>query len=235
VKTINERRGVVRSRVFVTGDVSITPPDDSCGVWTLNRPTLRLNIGIDTRLVSQIAESAGNNSKQVEFLEHFGSPDPDVYHVAQRLRIEQQNGGPGATLYTEALVIELVILLLRKYSADGSLNGSARGDLTREQLRPALEMIHDDLQRNYSLSELARAVQFSPYHFSRAFKRVIGLPPHQYVLKQRIQVARQLLADSDLSISEVAHRVGFYDQSHFTYHFKRLLGVTPSAMRTLKR
>jgi AraC family transcriptional regulator len=77
-------------------------------------------------------------------------------------------------------------------------------------------------------------VRLSPHHFSRVFKRVTGLSPHQYVLSQRIQLARQLLTETKLSIAEVAHDVGFYDQSHFTYHFKRLVGVTPNAIRERK-
>jgi len=214
------------------GDVSITPAGGSCGVWTLKRSTFRLNIGIQTNLISQIAENAGSNSRGLEFVEHFGSQDPNVYHVARRLLSEQQTSGLGGRLYTDALVTELVIYLLRKYSSDGVREDNVRGSVERTQLRPALEMIHDDLQTNFSLKELARVVHLSPYHFSRAFKRAIGLPPHQYVLRRRVLIARQLLANTALSISEVAHQVGFYDQSHFTYHFKRLIGVTPSAARS---
>jgi AraC family transcriptional regulator len=235
VKTTNERCGKVRSRVFVMGDISITPPGSSCGVWTLRQPTHRLNIGIEPHLISEISESAGISSRRVEFVEHFGSQDPNVYHVARRLLLEQQTSGLGGSLYTDALVTELIIQLLRKYSSEGMREDNDHGSPDRAQLRPALEMINDDLQTNFSLKELARAVHLSPYHFSRAFKRVIGLPPHQYVLTRRVQVARQLLADTELSITEVAHQVGFYDQSHFTYHFKRLIGVTPSAARNSNR
>ena len=231
VKTTNERRGNLRSRVFALGDISITPPGVSCGTWTLRRSTHRLNIAIEPHVISEIAENAGSNSQRVEFVEHFGSQDPDVYHVARRLLREQQTSGLGGSLYTDALITELVIQVLRKYSSAGMREYNVRDGLRRAQLRPALEMIDDDLQFNFSLKKLADAVHLSPYHFSRAFKHVIGLPPHQYVLRRRVQLARQLLVDTSLSISEVAHQVGFYDQSHFTYHFKRLIGVTPSAVR----
>src|SRR5690349_17471012 len=226
-KTLNERRGTVRSRVFVLGDVSISPPGLTCGTWTLKRSTHRLNIGIEPHLLSEIAELAGNDSNRVEFVEHFGSQDPDFYHVARRLLGEQQTSGLGGRLYTDALITELVIHLLRKYSSGGIREDKTRDGFARAQLAPALEMIHDDLRTNFSLKELARAVNLSPFHFSRAFKRVIGLPPHQYVLKLRVQLAKQLLTDTALSISEVAYQLGFYDQSHFTYHFKRLAGITP--------
>ena len=235
VKTMNERRGKVRTRVFALGDVSISPPGLTCGTWTLKRSTHRLNIGIEPHLISEIAELAGTDSNRVEFVEHFGSQDPDFYHVARRLLGEQQTSGLGGRLYTDALITELVIHLLRKYSSGGIREDKTRDGFARAQLAPALEMIHDDLRTNFSLKELARAVNLSPYHFSRAFKRVIGLPPHQYVLKLRVQLAKQLLTDTALSISEVAYQLGFYDQSHFTYHFKRLVGITPSALRDSTR
>jgi len=235
VKTLNERRGKVRSRVFILGDVSISPPGLTCGTWTLKRSTHRLNIGIEPHLISEIAELAGTDSNRVEFVEHFGSQDPDFYHVARRLLDEQQTSGLGGRLYTDALITELVIHLLRKYSSGGIREDKTRDGFARAQLAPALEMIHDDLRSNFSLKELARTANLSPYHFSRAFKRVIGLPPHQYVLARRVQLAKQLLTDTSLSISEVAYQLGFYDQSHFTYHFKRLVGITPSALRNSNR
>jgi AraC family transcriptional regulator len=70
----------------------------------------------------------------------------------------------------------------------------------------------------------------SQYHFARLFKKLIGLTLHQYVIQCRIERALQLLQD-DLSIAEVACIVGNAFQSHFTHHFKRLLGVTPASVR----
>jgi AraC family transcriptional regulator len=234
VQVTNERHGRLRRRVFVMGDVEISPAGLSCGVWTLDRATDRLNIGIAPHVISYTAEAAGIDARRVDFVEHFGSQDPTVYHVAHRLLHEQQTSGLGGRLYTEALVTELVIHLLRTDASHGGRESGRPRSLAPDQLRPALEMIHDDLQANFSLRELASAVQLSPYHFSRSFKRVTGLSPHQYVLSQRVQLARRLLAETSLSIAEVAHQVGFYDQSHFTYHFKRLVGITPSAVRGRK-
>jgi AraC family transcriptional regulator len=234
VKMTTEHAGRKHSRLFVTGDVEIYPAGVSGGVTTLDRSTDQLQVGIEPHIISNTAEAAGIDSRRVNIVEHFGSQDSTVYHIARRLLREQQTSGLGGRLYTEALVTELVIHLLREYSSTGLReNGSSRSP-GYDQLRPALEMIHDDLQANPSLSALADAVQLSPHHFSRVFKRVTGLSPHQYVLSERIQLARRLLAETTLSIAEVANDVGFYDQSHFTYHFKRLVGVTPSAIRERK-
>ena len=71
---------------------------------------------------------------------------------------------------------------------------------------------------------------------ARQFKAATGLPPHQYVIMRRVERAKQLLqAGTDLSLAEVAARAGFSDQSQFSQHFKRMVGVTPGQFRTPAR
>jgi AraC-like DNA-binding protein len=87
-----------------------------------------------------------------------------------------------------------------------------------------------------SLAQMAAAAHLSAYHFARQFKRATSLPPHQYVILRRVERAKQLLqAGIALSLAEVALRTGFSDQSQFTHHFKRLVGVTPGQFRTPAR
>ena len=71
----------------------------------------------------------------------------------------------------------------------------------------------------------------STYHCAHQFKRATGLPPYQYVITRRVERAQQLLREGDLSLAEIAARAGFSDQSHFSRHFKRLVGVTPRQFR----
>lgn len=70
----------------------------------------------------------------------------------------------------------------------------------------------------------------STYHFARLFKQSIGVTPHQYVIRCRVARAKHLLLQGELNIAEVAKSVGFFDQSHLTKHFKRLVGVTPKTI-----
>jgi AraC family transcriptional regulator len=75
---------------------------------------------------------------------------------------------------------------------------------------------------------LAAVVGLNPYHFGRQFKAATGLPPHQYVILRRVERAKLLLqAGPGLSLAKVALRAGFSDQSQFSRHFKRFVGVTP--------
>ena len=83
---------------------------------------------------------------------------------------------------------------------------------------------------------MAAAAHLSVYHFARQFRAATGMPPHQYVIARRVERAKQLLqAATELSLADVAAHAGFSDQSQFTHHFKRLVGVTPGQFRSPAR
>jgi AraC family transcriptional regulator len=97
------------------------------------------------------------------------------------------------------------------------------------------EYIEGHLDASPTLGQLAAVARLSPYHFARQFKGATGLPPHQFVIARRVERAKQLLEGASLSLAEIAAHVGFSDQSQFTRHFKRLVGVTPGQFRTPAR
>ena len=97
-------------------------------------------------------------------------------------------------------------------------------------MRQVIAYIHDNLDQQLTLAELSFIAAMSPYHFARTFKHVTGVAPHHYVLNARLERAKSLLLRGNLSIAEVAQKVGFFDQSHFTRYFKRIFGVTPQAL-----
>jgi methylphosphotriester-DNA--protein-cysteine methyltransferase len=91
------------------------------------------------------------------------------------------------------------------------------------------------VNRVYQLGVISPGA-LNPYHFARQFKAATGLPPHQYVIRRRVERAKELLqAGTDLSLAEVALHAGFSDQSQFCHHFKRLVGVTPGRFRMSAR
>jgi len=98
----------------------------------------------------------------------------------------------------------------------------ARGALLR-----ARDVIRAAYSKPLALDDLSRVAHLSRYHFARAFAAEFGLPPHAYQMQLRVRRAQHLLGTGN-SMAEVAAETGFCDQSHFTRHFKRLVGVTPS-------
>lgn len=105
--------------------------------------------------------------------------------------------------------------------------GNAVSPRTRP-VRRALELMHDRLGEELSLDELAEHSDFDKFHLCRAFRAQVGMPPHAYLIHLRIKRAKELLASGERP-SEVAARVGLYDQSQLNRHFRRIVGVTPGA------
>lgn len=99
------------------------------------------------------------------------------------------------------------------------------------RLRRVTEYIQHNLDKGLTLEELAAVVYMSPYHFARLFKGSTGVPPHRFVVRQRIAQARACLERRELSIVQISRLVGFRTPSHFTTVFRRLAGVTPRRYR----
>ena len=101
------------------------------------------------------------------------------------------------------------------------------------KLRRALEFISDRLeqQQGIALEVVAQEVGMSRYHFSRVFKESMGLSPINYIVRQRIERAKKLLAETELPIADIALQAGFSGQSHFTTFFRKLVGLTPRSFR----
>ena len=81
------------------------------------------------------------------------------------------------------------------------------------------------------MAQIAAEFDLSVSHFSRAFRSSTGLPPHQWLLRQRVKAAKQLMTVRDLPLSEIAISAGFANQSHFTRVFSATVGVSPGVWR----
>jgi AraC family transcriptional regulator len=92
--------------------------------------------------------------------------------------------------------------------------------------------MHARLDRDLPLEELAAAAYLSPFHFARLFKKATGASPHAYLAALRIERAQQLLAATDLSVTEIGSRVGYQSPSHFGKAFRQATGLTPRAFRS---
>jgi AraC family transcriptional regulator len=163
----------------------------------------------------------------------------DLPHLRAAMRAvdtELTTGGAGGPLAAESLANVLAVHLIRHLSAPRRPERGRDGVLPRVRLRAVVEFIEEHLDANPSLEQMATVARLSVYHFARQFKEATGLPPHQYVILRRVERARQLLqGGGDFSLAEVAVHAGFSDQSQFTHHFKRLVGVTPGQFRTPAR
>jgi AraC-like DNA-binding protein len=112
---------------------------------------------------------------------------------------------------------------------------SAHGGLSPGAMRRVQEFVDTHLSSSIDLATLASIAGTSMHHFARGFKQSANVTPHHYLVQKRVERARELLARTELSLSEIAYAVGFSDQSHLTRHFRQMLGVTPRQFRWAQR
>jgi AraC-like DNA-binding protein len=105
------------------------------------------------------------------------------------------------------------------------------GGLARRQIRLALTYVEANLESKFSVADLAAAVRCSKSHFSRTFKRSLGLPPMAYVTTRRVARAKLMMSSTREQLVEIALACGFVDQSHLTRSFRRMVGVAPGLWR----
>lgn len=178
-------------------------------------------------LVRQIAQTTDINS--VELLPIINPADPLIHSIGLTLKAELESGGVGGRLYVDAMTTALMAHLLRHYSVQKYSLPPIVNGLPKRTLRQVVDYIHEHLERDLTLATLAAIACMSPSYFSSLFKQSTGLSPHQYVIRCRIERAQQLLKQGKLSIAEIAYSLGFTHQSHFSHHFKRLVGSSPKA------
>lgn len=99
------------------------------------------------------------------------------------------------------------------------------------RILPALKLVHGDDDGSLTTTELAVACNFSESQFNRVFRSIMDISPRRYILRHRVEKAKDLLARTDLPLSHVATRVGFYDASDFGKRFREQEGLTPRKYR----
>jgi AraC family transcriptional regulator len=191
---------------------------------------------VDLHLSPHLFEQLGHDLEldNVHFAPYFAVRDPFIQQLCLTLKRELEIASASVLaerLYAESLAQALAAHLLRHYT--NRTISRATGGLPPHLLQRVIAYINQHLQQDLSIEAIAALVQLSPYHFSRLFKQSTGLSPYQYILHCRIDYAKQLLQQPHLSISEIAHSVGFVSQSHFHRHFKRIVGSTPRQFRSL--
>src|SRR5262249_13505906 len=174
------------------------------------------------------------NGKRLELIPQFDLRDSQLLRLAQALQADLEAGCPAGSIFGEMIGDAMVVYLTQRYSAGSQNNRPPSGGLPGPQLNCVLEYIQANLDRDIHLNELAGAAGLSSFHFARLFKASTGSSPHQYILQRRLERAKELLRDPQISLSEVSLRAGFADQSHLTNVFRRFVGLTPARFRELR-
>ena len=209
-----------------------TPPTEMRWRSLLPEPPQTLRLHLNTELLARTAQQiAGCDPTRLVLIQRPGLQDPVLMQIGLALWRELQQPSPAGNLYAQTAAQMLAVHLLRHYLSVGRVFKDPSQGLTHQQMRRVIDFIQAHLGQDLSLEALARQIGFSPYHFSRLFRQTTGESPHQFVVRQRIERAQQLLEKADLPLAHIALESGFANQSHLSQTFKRYLGLTPRAYR----
>jgi AraC family transcriptional regulator len=139
---------------------------------------------------------------------------------------------PGKSARVTQLTKLLANYVAEKYTTAAAEKADFRGGLTVRQLRKVEEYVQEHLAGDISLESLAETAELSPFHFSRVFKQTTGMSPLQFVTRERITRAQQLIRETKRSLIEIGLDVGYKNPSHFAQVFRRVVGVTPTEFRS---
>lgn len=159
--------------------------------------------------------------------------DPLIRQIGLSILGELTRESSAGRMMVEAAALALTARVAQAYGHDRPDDAETFcGDRDcPERIKRAIEFIHDNLQRDLSVTELASVACLSPFHFARLFKRVTGKSPYTYVSGERLERARRLLTERRMSLTDVALSSGFSSQAAFSTAFKRVIGCTPGDYR----
>src|SRR5262249_21741696 len=227
--------GLKRHRPPAAGSVSLLPADSPAWVRSSGCKD-ELHLFLEPGLVSRVAAEAFDlDPARLTVPRGRGVPPPHLRTPVVGGGAELP-AGAGAPLAAESLAIVLAVHVIRHALTPRQSARRRAGTLPRAKLRAVVEYVEEHLDGSPTLEQLAAVARLSPNYFVSQFKRATGLPPHPYVILRRLERARPLLqTGTELSLAEVAAHAGFSDQSQFTHHFKRIVGVTPGQFPTRVR
>ncbi|AFY35828.1 helix-turn-helix domain-containing protein [Calothrix sp. PCC 7507] len=211
------------------GEVFLCPAQTA--QWITWKKTLNFSLVVfDPRFIEQLANEV-DISQAIEFIPQWQVFDPVIQTITNALKADLAAGCPAGSLYGQHFGTALATHLLTKLTVNQPNVSEYDDGLPRHQLKKVLEHIEANLTEKIQLEDLAKISGMSVFYFARQFKQSMQIQPHQYVLRRRVERAKQLLKCPDYSVTKVAAECGFANPSHLSRHFYKLVKMSPGEFR----
>ncbi len=172
-----------------------------------------------------------SNKEAGAFIKLKVSQKNDIITLLNRILKERENNDIGSEFLEHLLVLELFVLISRALKMEWESSIRDKAPKLRELIEIAAKYIHNNFERDISLSDISRYVFLSPSYFARVFKKEMGMSPINYLLNVRVERAKELLTETSMKISDIALNVGFSNQQRFNEIFKKYVKTTPMNYR----
>jgi len=218
----------------VHGDIHIIPADTP-SLWEVKGKDTFLSLNVSPAILNKAAEELGVDPDGIEIRNRFQIRDTQLENIGWALKEEMECGNPCGHVYLDSLAMAVAMRLICCHSAKPTAMSRPNKRLSDHRLRQVFDYIESNLAGNISLDDIAAVTGLSVSHFKTLFRESVGLAPHQYLIRRRVERAKSLLGEGKLSISQIAVEAGFAHQSHLARHMRRVLGVSPKALREMLR
>jgi AraC family transcriptional regulator len=187
-----------------------------------------LKLGIsDAALRAACDETSG----EVELRSTGKLADPRVSALAAAVNAERLAGFPSGRLFLDSVEQAIALALVEGHAVKHRSERTYRGGLAPARLRRVIELVHARIEDEVTLKELAESAGLSVPHFSQMFRKSTGESPHRFVLRQRVERAKEMLRAAEAPVLDVAVACGFKTQQHFARVFRQVCGASPTEYR----
>jgi len=190
-----------------------------------------IHIAVEKSFFLKVAKEAAGGS-EYEFIRIHNAYSKQLLDLIGSFQREMMDHGESFPLMLEGICIQIVFQLLRDLSSDTSENKS-RLSKDNKYINKAIQFMQEYYSTNISINDICKLIYLSPCHFKRVFKEQTGQTPYQYLVRVRLEKAKEILREKDYSIEEAARLCGFVNSGHFSTVFKRNTGMSPSEYRKL--
>ena len=190
-----------------------------------------LRFYISQASLDELAFDRGIRRKEGFEVACLGVQDTVMHALAMALLGNVERPDERSALFVDHIGLAFHAHVTRVYGRSAAPTRAPVGGLSPWQLRRALNFVRDHLDGDPTIAQIAQECGLSSGYFARAFRQTVGVSPHQWLMRERVERARQLLSAGRLDLAEIALACGFVDQSHFTRVFARFEGHSPGRWR----
>lgn len=213
----------------IPGMVQVTEPGASARC-VFRGPYDVLHLHVPNALIAEVAQENGGGEIGTLRADMAPTQDPVAERLGRSLLAAEESDRFGE-LYADCVSTAIVARLLASTRRPAGRGRSKVPELAKWRLKRVTEYVEANLGEPVRLADLASAAGLTRMHFAAQFRAATGLPPHEYLLRRRIEHAQEMLVQEKETLVEIALSVGFQSQSHFTSVFKRFVGQPPRAWR----
>src|SRR5215469_16612017 len=223
---VGARRSRMQRVMFQAGAIGFLPRHSERWVGSGNQE--RLLVGISEAALRAASEELRGT---VELGHWCKMVDVRLAALVKAVNAERIAGFPSGRLFLDSIEQAVAAALVAAFDGRSRSLRQLRGGLGPARLRLVKELVHAKMEDELTLGEMAQSAALSPAHFSRMFRKSTGETPHEFVLRQRVERAKEMLRQAEMRVLDVAVACGFKTQQHFARVFRRISGASPTEYR----